>query len=62
MAVEYLKQISQTRSCSLFDVIEESTLYEKIFNSEKLNRKWNVCFLFFDEANEQVIRSIYGSS
>ena len=51
-AVRYLKQIWQTQSCLLFDVLDEAALYGKFFNSEKMNRKWNMYFLFFDEVSD----------
>ena len=51
-AVRYLKQIWQTQSCLLFDVLDEAALYGKFFNSQKMNRKWNMCFLFFDEVSD----------
>ena len=51
-AVQYLKQIWQTQSCLLFDVLNEAALYGKFFSSQKMNRKWNMCFLIFDKVSD----------
>ena len=58
-AVWYLKQMWQTWSWLLFEVPNKAALYGKFFNSQKMNQKWNICFLFFDELSDFSWAEIY---
>ena len=51
-AIQYLKQIWQTQSCLLFDVLDEAALNGKFCNSETMNCIWDMCFLLFDKASD----------